>query len=259
MLIETHINLLIDFKPFTMQNNQNVSAFYDEYVSLQRKTGINDRIYGLYKRLLELGVKDTSTVLELGCGIGTLTHLLSFKIKQGKIEAIDISGASIDYAKQEIKNANIRFKTQDVTDFTAELKAFDFITLFDVLEHIPLEKHATFFQRISNVMTASSYFVINLPNPDFIEHDISQEADSLQIIDQPVPLPDLIKQLDEAGLELLFFEKYGIWNIDEYQWFVLRKKRNFIQVPIETTLTFKQRLIRRFVRLRINQWNKKWQ
>jgi hypothetical protein len=65
--------------------------------------------------------------------------------------------------------------------------------------------------------------------------------------------------LDEAGLELLFFEKYGIWNIDEYQWFVLRKKRNFIQVPIETTLTFKQRLIRRFVRLRINQWNKKWQ
>lgn len=242
-----------------MQNNQNVSAFYDEYVTLQRNTGINDRIFGLYKRLLELGLKDSSTVLELGCGIGTLTYLLSFKINQGKIEAIDISGASIEYAKQEIKNKNIRFKTQDVTDFKAELDTFDFITLFDVLEHIPLEKHAAFFQRISNVMTTSSYFAINLPNPDFIEHDISQEVDSLQIIDQPVPLPNLIKQLDEAGLELMTFEKYGIWNIDEYQWFVLRKKREFIQVPIETTLTFKQRLIRRFTRMKIKQLNKKWQ
>ncbi len=232
---------------------EHVSAFYDSYVREQAATGINDRIYGVYERLLKLGMNESSTVLELGCGIGMMTSLLKRTIIQGQIHAIDLSEASIAYGKEHIATPNITFSTQDITAFETALKQPDFITLIDVLEHIPLEMHAALFKRISAVMGLNSHFVINLPNPDYIAHDIALEADSLQVIDQPVPFASLIKQLDDANLELMQYEKYGIWHHDEYQWFVLRLKRPFKEETIESSLTLFQKIQRKIKRWRIKR------
>ena len=233
-----------------------VSEFYDEYVAEQANTGINDRIYGVYERLIGLGLNAHSSVLELGCGIGMMTSLLKRKINQGKIHAIDLSEASIAYGREHIATPNITFSTQDITAFETTLKSPDFITLIDVLEHIPLELHASLFKRISQVMGLNSQFVINLPNPDYIAHDIALEADTLQVIDQPVPFASLIQQLDDAGLELMTYEKYGLWHHDEYQWFVLRIKRPFNEVRIDDSLTVIEKIKRKIRRFRIKQLNK---
>jgi trans-aconitate methyltransferase len=234
---------------------EHVSAFYDSYVREQAATGINDRIYGVYERLLKLGLNETSTILELGCGIGMMTSLLKRTISQGKIHAIDLSEASIAYGREHIATPNITFSKQDITAFETTLKRPDFITLIDVLEHIPLEKHAALFERIAEVMGLNSRFVINLPNPDYIEYDIAKEADSLQVIDQPVPFATLIQQLDAAGLELMQYEKYGIWHRDEYQWFVLRSKRPFKEESIDSSLSFYQKIQRKIKRWRIKHIN----
>jgi ubiquinone/menaquinone biosynthesis C-methylase UbiE len=233
-----------------------VTEFYDEYVVEQANTGINDRIYGVYERLIGLGLNAHSTVLELGCGIGMMTSLLKRTVNQGKIHAIDISAASIEYGKAKFGGANITFSTQDITTFETQLNTPDFITLIDVLEHIPLELHAALFRRISQVMGLNSHFVINLPNPDYIAHDIALEADSLQVIDQPVPFASLIQQLDDAGLELMTYQKYGLWHHDEYQWFVLRIKRPFKEVRIDDSLTLMEKIKRKIKRLRIKRFNK---
>ena len=233
-----------------------VTEFYDEYVVEQANTGINDRIYGVYERLIGLGLNAHSTVLELGCGIGMMTSLLKRTVNQGKIHAIDISAASIEYGKAKFGGANITFSTQDITTFETQLNTPDFITLIDVLEHIPLELHAALFRRISQVMGLNSHFVINLPNPDYIAHDIALEADSLQVIDQPVPFASLIQQLDDAGLELMTYQKYGLWHHDEYQWFVLRIKRPFNEIRIDDSLTLIEKIKRKIKRIRIKQLNK---
>jgi ubiquinone/menaquinone biosynthesis C-methylase UbiE len=233
-----------------------VTEFYDDYVVEQANTGINDRIYGVYERLIGLGLNAHSTVLELGCGIGMMTSLLKRTVNQGKIHAIDISAASIEYGKAKFGGANITFSTQDITTFETQLNTPDFITLIDVLEHIPLELHAALFKRISQVMGLNSHFVINLPNPDYIAHDIALEADSLQVIDQPVPFTSLIQQLDDAGLELMTYQKYGLWHHDEYQWFVLRIKRPFNEVRIDDSLTLMEKIKRKIKRFRIKQLNK---
>ncbi len=236
-------------------DHKEVSSFYDDYVKSQAETGINDRIYGVYERLIGLGLNSHSSVLELGCGIGMMTSLLKRKINHGKIHAIDISDASIAYGKKHFATPNITFSTQDVTAFETTLNTPDFITLIDVLEHIPLEMHAALFKRISAVMGLNSYFVINLPNPDYIAHDIALEADTLQVIDQPVPFASLIQQLDDAGLELMHYEKYGLWHRDEYQWFELRIKRTFKEEAIDDTLSFWQKIKRKIKRWRITRIN----
>jgi len=233
-----------------------VTEFYDEYVVEQANTGINDRIYGVYERLIGLGLNTHSSVLELGCGIGMMTSLLKRTVNQGKIHAIDISAASIDFGKMKFGAANITFSTQDITAFETQLNKPDFITLIDVLEHIPLDLHAALFKRISQVMGLNSHFVINLPNPDYIAHDIALEADSLQVIDQPVPFASLIQQLDDAGLELMTYQKYGLWHHDEYQWFVLRIKRPFNEVRIDDSLTVIDKIKRKIKRFRIKRLNK---
>lgn len=234
---------------------EQVSAFYDNYVREQAATGINDRIYGVYERLLKLGLSESSSVLELGCGIGMMTSLLKRTISRGKIHAIDLSEASIAFGNEHIATSNITFSAQDITAFETHLKSPDFITLIDVLEHIPLEKHAALFERIAGVMGPDTRFVINLPNPDYIAHDIALEADSLQVIDQPVPFATLIQQLDAAGLELMQYEKYGIWHRDEYQWFVLRSKRPFKEEAIDSSLSVYQKIKRKIKRWRIKHIN----
>jgi ubiquinone/menaquinone biosynthesis C-methylase UbiE len=185
-----------------------------------------------------------------------MTSLLKRTVNQGKIHAIDISAASIEYGKAKFGAANITFSTQDITTFETQLNTPDFITLIDVLEHIPLELHAALFRRISRVMGLNSHFVINLPNPDYIAHDIALEADSLQVIDQPVPFASLIQQLDDAGLELMTYQKYGLWHHDEYQWFVLRIKRPFNEIRIDDSLTLIEKIKRKIKRIRIKQLNR---
>ena len=78
-----------------------ISEFYDEYVQRQLKIGANERLISLYKRLVNLGLNESSRVLELGCGVGIFTKLLSKKISTGIIEAADLSEKSIAVAKDQ--------------------------------------------------------------------------------------------------------------------------------------------------------------
>ena len=76
---------------------QEISQFYDEFVQRQLKIGANERLISLYKRLLHLGLKEDSRVLELGCGVGIFTKLLGKKISSGLIEAVDLSEKASPY------------------------------------------------------------------------------------------------------------------------------------------------------------------
>ena len=79
------------------------AEFYDDFIGYQIKSGINDRIYQLYKRLCKSGITTNSNILEIGCGIGIMTYLISRKVRQGRIEALDISSKSIAFARTKLK------------------------------------------------------------------------------------------------------------------------------------------------------------
>ena len=94
---------------------EDIAEFYDEYVQRQLKIGANERLISLYKRLMGLGLKEDSKVLELGCGVGIFTKLLTKKVSSGIIEAVDLSEKSVTVAKTELKSKkNIYFYVADV-------------------------------------------------------------------------------------------------------------------------------------------------
>lgn len=207
--------------------HSDIKTFYDEYVETQLESGINDRVYGLFHRMKKRGLHANSQVLELGCGIGSLTFLLSKIITHGKIEAVDLSPASVALAKKKINSKNVAFFTQDIVDFKSSLTKIDFITLFDIIEHIPIEQHPEMFHHLRKNCQDDTRIFINIPNPSYLQFEMEHEPESLQIIDQPILLPPLIDHIEKAGFELVYFETYSVWVEKDYQFMELVPRKNF--------------------------------
>lgn len=231
---------------------QAVSDYYDDFVDQQRLSGVNDRIYRLYKLCIEWGLLPHSNVLELGCGIGAFTFLLSNFVKKGQLEAVDLSPKSIEFAKERIKKKNISFSAGDVIDYKPALKSIDFITLFDIIEHIPLETHDRLFQNLSELANENTKILINIPNPAYIEYDMDNNPDILQIIDQPVPLSLIAKNLENYGLSLIYFKTYSIWVENDYQFFVIEKKKKFKEIKLSSKRTLFQKITKRLEKAYLN-------
>lgn len=222
------------------------AEFYDDYVAYQVESGVNDRIWSLYQRLARLGISRNATILEIGCGIGALTLLLSKKISFGKIEATDLSPRSIEYAKQHLQQDNVSFEASDIFEFTPASKFFDKILLFDVLEHIPKDLHEKLFQRLASWLHEEGQLHINIPNPGYILYDQQHNPAALQELDQPVYISALLPYCQAAGLELVYFETYSVWVENDYQFFTLQKTKDFREKVVKKNLF--QKLARRISR-----------
>ncbi len=99
--------------------NEEIVEFYDEHSKKQIDKGINIRHYKLFKKIINAGLKKNFTVLEVGCGIGTLTSLIISYLKNGRLVATDISGKNIDIAKKQFaKNTKVDFLVSDMKDFS---------------------------------------------------------------------------------------------------------------------------------------------
>lgn len=177
--------------------------------------------------MCKMGLQNNSTVLEIGCGIGTLTYLLTQKVKTGRIEATDISPQSIEYVNKNLVRPNLFSFAGDILQLEPSVKSFDYILLFDVIEHIPLEDHATLFSKISRWMHEGSWLLINIPNPDYILFDQKNNPAALQEIDQPVFPDHLATVVAKAGLGIVQFETYSVWVEKDYQFIVVRKRKDF--------------------------------
>jgi len=75
------------------------------------------------------------TILEIGCGSGRFTKILSDSIKFEKYFAIDISQDQINNAKEFVNNEKIEFECKKVQDLDI-FKKFDLVFSSEALMHI---------------------------------------------------------------------------------------------------------------------------
>lgn len=231
-----------------------VVEFYNEFKSSQQETGINERLWSLYKRLQKLGLNQHSNVLELGCGIGVMTYLIAKTVTKGTIESVDISNESIDFAKKQHTGDNINHFAADVVEYKPKLSNIDFVTLLDVIEHIPVERHPELFKNIASYMSNNTQLVINIPNPDYIEYDRQHNPDVLQIIDQPIYHDQLHRTLTNAGLDMHYYEKYSIWVKDEYIFYVIKKKQPFTEEKLAEKRSFSEKVKSKLLRTKLDKF-----
>ncbi|PCJ81370.1 MAG: methyltransferase type 12 [Flavobacteriales bacterium] len=216
-------------------DKKQLTEFYDKYVNHQLRHAYNVRHFILFDELLKLGLKDNSNVLELGCGIGVSTSMIAAYANNGTIIGIDISPKSIEAAKEKVKFDNVSFIAADILEIEHTSKHFDFITLFDVLEHVPLDSHELLFERLAKHSNQHTKILINIPNPAFIEYLSENEPKKLQVIDQPVWANQLLTVAYRQGLVLKQFRTYDIWTEEDYQLMLFQKKTLYKKAELATS------------------------
>lgn len=214
------------------EQKEQVVSFYDQFAEKQQKTGINSRHLSILDKVKAAGLQPNHRILEVGCGIGTVSHLLATQVTKGEVLAVDISPESIEKAKILWKSQpNLNFEVSDMSDFEKKGKTFDFFVFPDVLEHIPVEQHFRLFQNISKHAHSDSVIFIHIPAPRYLQWMIDHEPEKLQVIDQPLDTGDLVKTISANGFYLEKMETYPLFFAEkDYQYFIFRATK-----PIKTS------------------------
>jgi cyclopropane fatty-acyl-phospholipid synthase-like methyltransferase len=199
-------------------------AFYDKYVGRQLAIGVNERHYAILRWLERFGLRPGDRVLEIGCGVGTLSGLIAGVIgPEGSLLAVDLSSKSIEAARERLSMlGNTRFEAGDILELLIRDR-FDVVVLPDVIEHIPLKLHPELFARVSGWVKPDGFVLLHYPNPHYSEWCREHRPELLQIVDQAIHVDALTANSYPHGLYLEFLQTYPIWTREsEYQVAVMR-------------------------------------
>ncbi len=192
-----------------MANKEQVEDFYDEFVKTQKKIGVSVRHRIIHNKLVDLGLKSSSNVLEVGCGIGTVSSLIINSTPNGKFVGVDISPESIAQANKDFPQSNVQFLVDDMSNFSSDIR-FDFIVFPDVLEHIPVEQHSKLFENVAKVCKPDTKVLINIPEPNSLNWTRKNKPEVLQIIDQSLSMQDLLNNTYPHGFQVQSINPYAI-------------------------------------------------
>lgn len=103
------------------------SEFYKEHASSQE-----ERALSIIK---SISFKNDDHILDIGCGNGKITNLLSKKVGNGFVIGIDISENMISQAKKDFVNENLTFFVMNAESFHFSNK-FNYIFSFNALHWV---------------------------------------------------------------------------------------------------------------------------
>ncbi|MFN5675116.1 MAG: class I SAM-dependent methyltransferase [Bacteroidota bacterium] len=193
----------------------------------------------IFKTLLNLGIQKTDAILEIGCGIGTVSSLILPYNPKGHYTAVDISPDSIALAKQHLSHfKHASFVVSDMSDFKSEWR-YNWMVLPDVLEHIPVSLHPMVFKTLQAHAAPHCRILIHIPHPERIRWLHQHQAQSLQIIDQDLNIVELIQALQSCGFEMSYFNEYALHH-KPYDYITMVFRLQTQEVPFKLKSTWRR-------------------
>jgi SAM-dependent methyltransferase len=209
------------------------AEFYDDLAERQLLVGVNDRHRAILGWLKRFGLARGSDVLEIGCGVGTLTELIAGQLRgRGRLLAVDVSPRSVELARQRLARwPNVEVRVADALELELE-STFDTIVIPDVIEHIPVELHPQLFANIRQCLADTGWVLVHMPNPLYLDWCRRNRPDLLQAVDQPVFMELLAPVVASNDLYVHYLETYSIWIPGgDYQVVVLRPRSPNAEFP----------------------------
>ncbi len=210
---------------------EEIAAYYESFwfetgaEHWRRDNGRHLRIRQEIARLL--GAARGLRVLDVGCGAGVLTSELC---RYGEVTGTDLSAPAVAFAS--VMEPRARFVAGRFQEVDLGLN-FDLITMFDVLEHVPLEERPQLFERLDALLGGRGWLVLTTPQPSYTRWLHEHRPDLLQIVDEPVSPLDVVSIAEEHGLELV---EYLVYDVDapgarQYQLFAFARAADALALP----------------------------
>lgn len=160
------------------QDLQDQATFYDErWSKFQFAHGPKlIRATAILNALAKLRLR-TPHMLDLGCGIGWLTGILS---QFGPTLGVELSPLAIEEARKRYPLA--QFVQADVLHWDHPAKSFDVVISQEVLEH--MEDQAKYLDIAANLLKDDGWLILTTPNRKILE--AMKPASRAEVCDQPI-------------------------------------------------------------------------
>jgi SAM-dependent methyltransferase len=163
-LLPLHIS-----KNYTVFNYEDIPAGY-YYEAMLHGSGIQR--FWHQKKFAEVSkhIKNSETVLDLGCGPGSFLSILGKMYPDVVATGVDIAQGQIDFANSNVgssfKDHRISFKLMDEKDSKTpfEAQTFDVVTSIEVIEHIHPFLASKLLQEGRRVLKPNGKLILTTPN-----------------------------------------------------------------------------------------------
>lgn len=168
-------------------------------------------------------------ILDLGCGRGWLSNLLS---KYGKVTGIEPVEKVVDYARKIFPEINfLAGSTDELLERNLE-NNFDLIVCSEVIEHVQNEDKAKFVKDINRLLVDGGICIISTPRKE-IQLEWLKDRNNTQPIEDWISESDLKKIFDENGFTRTDVKRISLKGknteafFDVYQICCFQKTQNF--------------------------------
>lgn len=141
--------------------------------------------------------------------------------RYGRVSAIDFSEPAVELGRELLPDVQFQVGT---ADDLPEGDIFDVITLFDVLEHIPLKNRAAVFTQLDTRLAPKGQLILSAPHPRLTAWMRDKEPELAQAVEESVELRDVLELAGQHDLELASYETYDLqFTGPQYQFFSLTR------------------------------------
>lgn len=143
-----------------------------EEEAVERRLGLNDRRVGAVVTAIKLA--GARRVLDLGCGEGRLVRALLDETEFEEVVGVDVSHRALEIASARLRldrmperqRARVRLLHGSLTYRDARLSGYDAAAVVEVIEHLDVERLAT-FERVLFESARPHTVVVTTPNAEY--------------------------------------------------------------------------------------------
>lgn len=198
---------------------ESVRGYYDEFSRklLADYVHGNPRIERAIEHVIRSLPVDTTSVLEVGCGIGWMSAEISRRMPGVRVTAVDLSPGNIELAKTLFGDEGVRFEVADVTDpdWTSD-GPFDGIVMCDVYEHIPDDARSSFDTALARLAAHRTTVVLTFPSASYQHYLRTEEPGGLQPVDEVITEATIDELASTLGASRSLFRSVSVWRPDDY-------------------------------------------
>jgi len=185
-------NPIMDFKK-TVKDGYNAIA--DRYLAERRRDSQDVRLLSEFMERLSVNAK----VLDAGCGAGLpISQMLNERFR---VTGVDFSEAQIELAKKNVPN--VRFLCEDMTKLDFPDSAFDGITSYYAIIHIPREEHQPLLANFHRMLKPGGLALLCLGAEHLID-DVDEDYLGTRMYWSHYDTETYLKMLKECGFTILW-------------------------------------------------------